>query len=263
MRENLRSANVDVAYQRDQTKPEIDLNLGVTENGFAGVPTNPANDPFVSVIGGEVLALNQLIARANAAAPPGTPPIAPINPSVLNAPLFPGSVGNIGTSYKTAFEGTYPTYTISATVALPLHNQTAVANYRAALESRRQVLSQELGLVQRVQTEARNAVQMYRSAQALLIAATAARSAAQKVAASEERRFRAGVSTTYLVLQRQVQLANERGRELQAQTDLENALVELDRVSGDILARNDVDVRNLGTAPQGAVPNLLQSSQGP
>ncbi|MDQ2908122.1 MAG: TolC family protein, partial [Candidatus Eremiobacteraeota bacterium] len=134
LRENLRSANIDIAYQRDLTKPEVDLNLGVTENGFAGVPTNPAANPFIAVIGGEVLALNQLIARANASAPPGTPPIAPLNPGALNAPLFPGSVGNIGTSYKTAFEGTYPTYTISATVAFPLHNQTAKANYRAALE---------------------------------------------------------------------------------------------------------------------------------
>lgn len=259
VRENLRSANVDVAYQRDQTKPEVDLNLGITENGFAGVPTNPAANPFISVIGGEVLALNQLIARANASAPPGTPPIAPVNPGAFNAPLFPGSVGNIGTSYKTAFEGTYPTYTISATVAFPLHNQTAKANYRAALEARRQVLTQELGLVQRVQSEARNAVQAYRAAQARLLAATAARVAAGKVAASEVRKFRAGASTTYLVLQRQVQLANQRGRELQAQTDLQNALVELDRVSGNILAKNDVDVRTLGTGPQGAVPNVLPS----
>lgn len=259
VRENLRSADVDIAYQRDQNKPEIDLNLGVTENGFAGVPTNPANNPFIGVIGAEVLALNQLIARANATAPPGTPPLAPINAGALNAPLFPGSVGNVGTSYKSAFEGKYPTYEVSATVAFPLHNQTAKADYAAALEQRSQVITQELGLVQRVQTEARNAVQTYRSAQARLSAAGAARAAAERVAASELRKFRAGASTTYLVLQRQVQLANERGRELQAQTDLQNALVELDRVSGDILARNDVDVHALGTAPQGAVPNLSPS----
>ena len=259
VRENLRSANVDVAYQRDQTKPEIDLNLGVTENGFAGVPTNPANNPFVAVIGAEVLALNQLIARANATAPPGTAPLAPINPGSLNAPLFPGSVGNVGTSYKSAFEGKYPTYEVSATLALPLRNQTAKADYAAALEQRSQIITQEVALVQRVQTEARNAVQTYRSARSRLIAASAARVAAERVAASEARKFRAGASTTYLVLQRQVQLANERGRELQAQTDLQNALVELDRVTGDILARNNVDVRGLGTAREGAVPNLLPS----
>ncbi len=259
LRENLRSAAVNVAFAKDQTKPEIDLNLGVTESGFAGVPTNPLANPFIGVIGGEVAALNQLIARANAAAPPGTPPLVPIDAAALNAPLFPGSVGNVGTSYKSAFEGKYPTYVVSATVGLPLRNQTAKANYQAALEQRRQVVTQELALVQRVQTEARNAVQTYRSAQSRLIAASAARVAAERVLGGERRKFRAGSSTTYLVLQRQVQLANQRGRELQAQTDVENALVELDRVTGDILAKNDVDVRKLGTAPQGMVPALLGS----
>ena len=54
-------------------------------------------------------------------------------------------------------------------------------------------------------------------------------------------------------------LANERNRELQAQTDVQNSLVELDRVTGDILAKNNVDVRALGVAPRGVVPDLLQS----
>jgi len=58
---------------------------------------------------------------------------------------------------------------------------------------------------------------------------------------SELRRFKAGASTTFLVLQREVELANSRGRELQAQTDLNKAVVELDRVTGAILSNNHVD----------------------
>jgi outer membrane protein TolC len=255
LRDNLRSQDVRVAYDKDQTRPQVDLNIGVTENGFAGTASNLQSTPLFSVIGGQITAINELIARANAAAP-GLPP--PINGAALNTPLQPNSVGNIGTSYKSALAGQYPQYEVSATIAFPLTDRVAKANYQASVEQRASIVTQEVALVQRLQTESRNAVQSYRSARARLIAATAARSASEQVAASEIRKFRAGTSTTYLVLQRQVMLANERNRELQAQTDVQNALVELDRVTGDILSKNNVDVGSLGSAPHGAVPDLLK-----
>ena len=257
LRDNLRSQDVRVAYDKDQTRPQIDLNIGVTENGFAGVPSNLQTTPLFSVIGDQIAAINALIARANAAAP-GLPPLVPINGSSLNTPLQPNSVGNIGTAYKSALAGQYPQYQISATIGFPLTDRVAKANYQASVEQRASLITQEVALVQRLQTESRNAVQSYRSARARLIAATAARSAAEQVEASEVRKFRAGTSTTYFVLQRQVMLANERNRELQAQTDVANSLVELDRVSGDILSKNNVDVKVLGSAPHGAVPDLLK-----
>jgi outer membrane protein TolC len=257
LRDNLRSQDVRVAYDKDQTRPQVDLNIGVTENGFAGAPSNLQTTPLFSVIGGQITAINELIARANAAAP-GLPPLVPINGAALNTPLQPNSVGNVGTSYKSALAGQYPEYEISATIGFPLNDRVAKANYQASVEQRASIVTQEVALVQRLQSESRNAVQSYRSARARLIAATAARSAAEQVAASEVRKFRAGTSTTYFVLQRQVMLANERNRELQAQTDVQNALVELDRVTGDILSKNNVDVGSLGSAPHGAVPDLLK-----
>ena len=259
IRENLRSQAVTIAYEKDQTKPQIDLSVGVTENGFAGALLPPTNNPISSIIGAQIAAINGLIARANAGAAPGTPPLVPLSAGGLNTPPYPGSVGKLGTAYKSALNGQYPVYQISATLAFPLRNRTAEANYGEAVEQRRQLLTQELGLIQRLQSESRNGLQQYRSSRSRLIAATAARSAAQRVADSEVRKFRAGESTTFLVLQREVTLANARGRELQAQTDVQNALVELDRVTGDILTKNNVDITTLGTGPQGAVPNLVPS----
>jgi len=49
------------------------------------------------------------------------------------------------------------------------------------------------------------------------------------------------------VLQRQVQLAQARGSELQAQTLLNESIVELQRVDGTILSSNGVDVQTLGS----------------
>ncbi len=258
LRDDLRSQDVRVAYDKDQTRPQIDLNIGVTEDGFAGVQSNLQNTPLFSVIGGEISAINALIARSNALSP-GLPPLAPISGASLAIVPPAGSVGGIGTAFKSALSGQYPQYQISATIGFPLTDKVARANYQASLEQRNQIVTQEVALLQRLQTESRNAVQTYRSALARLGAATAARIASEQVATSEIRRFRAGVSTTYLVLQRQVMLANERNRELQAQTDVQNALVELDRVTGSILSKNNVDVGALGTAPHGPVPDLLKS----
>ena len=77
--------------------------------------------------------------------------------------------------------------------------------------------------------------------------AGAARFAAERVHSSELRKFKAVTSTTFLVLQREINLATQRGRELQAQTDLNKAVVELERVSGTILGNHNVDVTKLGS----------------
>ena len=261
LRDNLRSQDVRVAYDKDQTLPQIDLNIGVTENGFAGNEQSLTGTPLFSVIGAEITSINALIARANAAAP-GLPPLVPISGAALATPLTPNSVGNIGTAYRSALAFQYPQYQISATLGLPLTNKVARANYEASVERRNALVVQEVGLVQRLQTESRNAVQLYRSAIARLNAASSARVAAERVEQSEVRRFKAGVSTTYLVLQRQVMLANERNRELQAQTDVQNALVEIDRVSGNIIAKNNVDVRETGVGTPRSGTGLVEKIAG-
>ena len=255
LRENIREENVNVTYEKNQKRPQVDLNLGVTENGFAGAPANVSNTPLFAVIGGEIADINALVARANAAMPGA--PLMPINASALEAAVPPGTVGKIGQAYGSSLKGEYPEYQISATLSFPLRNRTAEGNYAAEVERSRQLQTQEVALIQRVQIEARNAVQMYRSARSRIVASTAARKNAEIVAASELRKFKAGASTTFLVLQREVSLENARTTEVQAQTDFQRALVELDRVTGTILTAHNVDARTLGTAPEGSVPDIL------
>ncbi len=98
-----------------------------------------------------------------------------------------------------------------------------------------------------MQLEAINALQGLRSARYRLAAAHAARVAAERVLLAEQRRFSIGTSTTFLVLQRQLDVANDRGRELQAQTDLNKSVVELSRVTGSIFSQNKVDPSVVGS----------------
>jgi HAE1 family hydrophobic/amphiphilic exporter-1 len=254
LRETIRNADVSVRYAREQTKPQVDLNLGVTENGFAGTPMAVDPSSFLAQSGQQVAAINQLIARVNANSLPGQTPLQPL---VFSSGALPGyTIGGLGQAYASSLAGRYPQYGITATIGFPLRNRAALGTYQAALEQRAQLGTAEVALIQRLQIEARSALQSYRSARSRVVAAQAAREAAEQVAASELRKFHAGQSTTFLVLQRQVALATQRGREVQAQTDLQKALVELDRVTGNILTRNQVDVSKLGSVPPVMVPNL-------
>ncbi len=141
----------------------------------------------------------------------------------------------------------YPEFNIALVVNIPLENNVARGLKQIASQEQDQAEIQRAGLDQRIESEARDALQTYQSALSRLSSASRARFAAEAVYASEVRKFHNGESTTFLVLQRQVELAQARGQELQAQSDLNKAVVELQRVEGTILTDNGVNVQTLGS----------------
>ena len=81
-----------------------------------------------------------------------------------------------------------------------------------------------------------------RTAESRLRAAAAARAASEQQYTSEQRRFDAGQSTLFLVLERQTALTTARGNELRAQTDFNKAIAELQRATGNSMQANNVVV---------------------
>lgn len=237
------SADINIAYARDQLKPQADLQLGYTSNGFAGQMIPTQNIPFIESQIVQTMTINELVAFVNRQLPPNKQ-IPFIVPQNQTPPRY--LVGGLNQSLDNLANARFPTYAAAVQFTLPLRDRTAKANYAIAQEQLHETEVNEIALIQRITAESRNALQAYRSALYRLIAARAAREASQKVLASEKRRFRAGASTTFFVLQRQLDLANNRGRELQAQTDLNKAVVELQRVSGSILKENNVDATAIG-----------------
>jgi len=183
-----------------------------------------------------------------------------VNGTFPAAPAFQN--GKLGQSYSTLLQNRFPTYAISLTLSFPLQNRTARANYGIAQEQAKQIAVQELTLLQRIRAEAANALQQFRETQYRLVAASNARAASERVLQAEQRRFAVGASTTFLVLQRQLELANNSGRELQAQTALNKAVVELDRASGNVFATYHIDVSSLGNGALNAV-SPVQSNLPP
>jgi len=237
------SADVNLAYAQDQTKPQFDLQLGYTSNGFAGTAVDPASSPFLLSSIQQFAAINQLIAAVNGLVPPSQR-IAPLPNNNVPTPGY--LQGGLGQSISNLLSNKFPVYTAGFLVSFPIGDTTARANLGAAQEQERSALIQQVATIQRVTLDVRNALQAYQSAQARLVAAGTARRTSELVLASEVRRFHAGASTTFLVLQREIELANNRGLELAAQTDLNKAVVELQRATGTILTANGVNVTTVG-----------------
>jgi outer membrane protein TolC len=202
-------ADVNLAYAKSQALPQVDLQLGYQGNGFAG----------------------------NALPPLG---------GIFGNTLPPGYLGGVyGQAYGNMSR--FPTYSAGVVISQPIGNNTGRANVASAKEQARIAAVETAGTDQRILLEVRNALQGYQASLSRLYAARAAREASQAVYASEQRKFRNGTSTTFLVTQRQVELVQNEGRELQAQTDLNKSIVELQRVDGSILSTNNVTLQTLGT----------------
>jgi outer membrane protein TolC len=214
-----RAADLDLAYAKNQALPQADLVVQYFSNGFAGqlqpVPNFEA----------------QACGFLKTGCP--TPP--------------PQSQGNMTQAFHNLWTGAYPEFNVALVFNIPLENNTARGLRAAANQEEAQASLQRQGLDQRIESEARDALQTYESALSRLSSASRARAAAESVYASELRRYHNGESTTFLVLQRQVELAQARGQELQAQTDLNKSVVELQRVEGTILSDNGVNVQTLGS----------------
>ncbi len=150
--------------------------------------------------------------------------------------------GGYFTSLGNLLAQDFPTYRAGVQINFPLRNRTAKANLGRVMVEGERLANNRAQVEQLIEADVRNALQALRSAEARLTSATEARVAAEELYASEQRQFRAGTTTFYLVLQRQTELTAARGRELQARTDLNKAVSEFRRSIGTTLSANNVTV---------------------
>ena len=167
----------------------------------------------------------------------------PLTISSTSSTIAPNLIGGYDQSLRNLLDQKYPTARVGVRISLPLRNRTAEANLGGSLALGNRITEQFKQTEQIIEAEVRNAIQALRSSEARLGAAAASRSSAEQQYASEQRQFRAGTSTVFLVLQRQTELLAARARELQAQTDLNKAISQLQRATGNTLTANHVSVR--------------------
>lgn len=225
---------IDQRFYRDQRKPQIDLVANYTSNGLAGTANEISRTS--TTVNPELLArINQLSQAQN------LPPLV-FNPTTTISAPPDALVGGIFSSLSSLVTQRYPTYRIGVRIGLPFGNRVAEANLGRSLAEESQIGNQRAQQEQVIEAQVRNSLQALKSAEARLASALAARTSAEQLYESEQRQFRAGTTTFYLVLQRQTELLSARGRELQAQTDLNKAISEFQRSTGTTLSANNVTV---------------------
>ena len=222
---------LDQKLYRDQTKPQIDLvgQYGVVGN--AGTVTS-ATSPFTASNDALRARVNELSAL-NGLQPLPAPPTATIPTDLVGG--YPRSLANLGSNQFNNFR-------VGVAFSFPLRNRTAEGQLAHSLIEGNRIATQRQQLEELIQVEVRNALQSVTTAQARLRSAAVARENAEQQYQSEQRKLDSGQSTVFLVLERQTALAVARGNELRAQTDLNKAIAELQRATGNSLSANDVSI---------------------
>jgi HAE1 family hydrophobic/amphiphilic exporter-1 len=152
-------------------------------------------------------------------------------------------LGGYQQSLQNLLANRYNNFRVGVQISLPLRNRTAEAQLGRSLVESERIATQREQLEQTIQVEVRNALQAMRSSEARLRAAVATREANEQQFASEQRKLDSGQSTVFLVLERQTALTTARGMELKAQTDLNKAVADLQRATGNALSINSIVVR--------------------
>jgi HAE1 family hydrophobic/amphiphilic exporter-1 len=226
---------IDRQFFADQMRPQLDLVGTYTLSGLAGSSLRRVDDPLA---GGDPDAallerLNELSERA------GLVPL-PVEPPSTDSPVPPFLVGSYADSLGNLFSRRYPTALVQLQMELPIGNSTARANLARTQIAARQIARRRQQLEQAIEADVRNTLQAVQSSQQRLDAAASARRNALEQYESERRRFDSGLSTVFLVLERQTALVTAQAQELRARADLNQAVARLERATGGTLERHGV-----------------------
>jgi HAE1 family hydrophobic/amphiphilic exporter-1 len=216
---------LDQRLYRDQTKPQIDL-IGSYNSAGVGGGQNPA---FVNPLTRSVCI---------------DPDSEPCIQAMQQQAAFVAQLGNSASAFTDILANKYPVWRVGLSFNLPLFgDKTAKANLGHSLVEAERLEVQRQQIEQNIQVEVRNAIQGIRTAEARLRAASIARENSEKQYESERRKLDEGQSDTYKVLERQTALSSARSNELRARTDLNKAIAELERATGNTLKANNIETK--------------------
>jgi outer membrane protein len=203
-----------IRYLRDQTRPQADLVASYALAGLGGT---------------------QLIRDTS-------------GPSPFTAPVIATIPGAYGNALSSLLGNNYPTWGIALNVTYPVGYNAARAEAARAQIQSSQVVAQTHLLEVQVVTEVTDAAIAARNAFDEIETSKQAQDLAAQKLDAEQKKFGVGLSTNYLVVQAQKDLADARNAVLRAEIMYQKALVDFDRAQQTTLQSAGVTVISL-TAP--------------
>ena len=206
LRIDLKNKEFNFGYAKNQLLPDLRLQLSYWSPGISGDQLlYQDNNPLTGIIIGKI----------------------------------PGKKSD---ALRDAFALRYKNWTVGLTLTLPVSNVVTHAAYAQAKLALEQARLKFKNQQQQLDLEISTAVRAVETNYQRALAYKAARELAEKKLEAEQEKFKVGLSTNYLVLQYQRDLANAQTMELKALIDYNVSLANLDRVMGTGREKRNVTV---------------------
>ncbi|HEY7678462.1 MAG TPA: TolC family protein, partial [Candidatus Methylomirabilis sp.] len=147
------------------------------------------------------------------------------------------SAGGEGSSLGRMVQGNFNNWSAGLTLTVPLGNRAAEAGYTQATLQEQQSRVSLRNLELQIVAQVREAARRIETTAKRVEAARVARALAEETLRIEQRRLRAGVTTTFNVLQFQRDLTAAQAVEVQAVNEYQKSLANLERVRGTVLEK--------------------------
>ncbi len=162
---------------------------------------------------------------------------------LTNSPLIaPNLIGGIGNANRLLFSGGFINWFAGFNIGIPLRNRSLEAQLGQLKVQKQQLLMNRKSTEQKISVQVRNALEDLETNKQRVETAKVATQLAQEQLDGETKRFQAGMSQNFLVLQRQQDLATAKGTELQALVAYKKSIIALQQAMYTLLESNDYEI---------------------
>jgi len=201
---DLDSKNLEVSYAKNQLLPDLSFQAAYWSPGISGTQILYLDDnPLSEVVIGEI-------------------------------------EGKAGDAISDAMNFKHKNWAVGLTLSIPMNTLLSRAQYAQARVSLDQTSLKIKNQEQQIYLEVQNAVRAVETDYLRVQAYEAARALAEKKLEAEEKKLLVGLTTNYLVLQYQRDLANAQGAELRAVIDYNLSLARLEKAMGTTLTTRNI-----------------------
>jgi outer membrane protein TolC len=160
----------------------------------------------------------------------------------VEAQTPPNLIGGIGNAYRTIFTEGFTNWSVGFQVQIPLRNRRVDAQLAQQKIQERQTLMRRKNTEQSIQVEVQNAIQKLETTHRQVRTAGVSRRLAEEQLHGEEKRFEAGLSENFRVLDQQNALAQAEYTELQALMNYRKAIIALQKAMFTLLESNEFEI---------------------
>lgn len=194
-RTNLERQDITIRYFKNQTMPDVNANFTYSSSAVGGDQLSP------------VTSLN----------------VGAIQRSVVASRSYGSVLGDV-------FSNAFPVWTLGVTVSYPIGSSTAETNLALARLQYEQAETQLKNLELQIATQVRDLARQVQTNQKRVDTTRVARELAERRLEAAEKKFAAGIETSFFVFQAQRDLSQARTNEVRAVADFNKSLVDLEAV---------------------------------